>query len=49
VASFAGAGTALLEATREQGQEGVVAKRLQSIYLPGRRDQELAQDQARPA
>jgi ATP-dependent DNA ligase len=37
VASFAGAGTALLEATREQGQEGVVAKRLQSIYLPGRR------------
>jgi bifunctional non-homologous end joining protein LigD len=37
VASFAGAGTALLEATREQGLEGVVAKRLQSTYLPGRR------------
>ena len=37
VASFAGAGSALLEATREQGLEGVVAKRLQSIYLPGRR------------
>jgi ATP-dependent DNA ligase len=37
VASFAGAGTALLEATREQGLEGVVAERLQSIYLPGRR------------
>ena len=37
VASFAGAGTALLEATREQGLEGVVAKRLQSVYLPGRR------------
>jgi len=30
VASFAGAGTALLAATREQGLEGVVAKRLQS-------------------
>jgi ATP-dependent DNA ligase len=37
VASFAGAGSALLEATREQGLEGVVAKRLQSTYLPGRR------------
>ena len=37
VASFAGAGAALLEATREQGLEGVVAKRLQSTYLPGRR------------
>ena len=34
MASFAGAGTALLTATRE---EGVVAKRLQSTYLPGRR------------
>ena len=31
------AGTALLAATREQGLEGVVAKRLQSPYLPGRR------------
>ena len=37
VASFAGAGTALLAATREQGLEGVVAKKLQSTYLPGRR------------
>jgi bifunctional non-homologous end joining protein LigD len=37
VGSFAGAGTALLAATREQGLEGVVAKRLQSRYLPGRR------------
>jgi len=37
VASFAGTGTALLAATREQGLEGVVAKRLQSTYLPGRR------------
>jgi bifunctional non-homologous end joining protein LigD len=37
VASFAGAGTALLTATREQGLEGVVAKRLRSTYLPGRR------------
>jgi bifunctional non-homologous end joining protein LigD len=37
VASFPGAGTALLEATREQGLEGVVAKKLQSTYVPGRR------------
>ena len=37
VASFAGAGTALLAATREQGLEGVVAKRLASTYQPGRR------------
>ena len=35
VASFAGAGTALLAATGEQGLEGVVAKKLQSTYLPG--------------
>src|ERR1700759_1247042 len=32
-----GAGTALLEATREQGLEGVVAKRLDCRYEPGRR------------
>jgi bifunctional non-homologous end joining protein LigD len=32
-----GDGAALLEATREQGLEGVVAKRLESRYLPGRR------------
>ena len=32
-----GAGTALLQATREQGLEGVVAKRLDSSYEPGRR------------
>ena len=37
VASFPGTGIALLAATREQGLEGVVAKRLQSTYLPGRR------------
>src|SRR5918992_668487 len=37
VGSFPGTGTALLAATREQGLEGVVAKRLQSPYLPGRR------------
>ena len=34
MASLPGAGTALLAATREQG---VVAKRLHSLYLPGRR------------
>jgi len=33
-----GQGTALLEATREQGLEGIVAKRLDSRYAPGRRD-----------
>jgi bifunctional non-homologous end joining protein LigD len=32
-----GGGQALLEATREQGLEGVVAKRLDSRYEPGRR------------
>jgi bifunctional non-homologous end joining protein LigD len=37
VGSFTGDGTALLAATRDQGLEGVVAKRLQSTYLPGRR------------
>ena len=48
VASFAGAGTALLTATREQGLEGVVAKRLQ--HLPPRpADPQLAQDHALPA
>jgi bifunctional non-homologous end joining protein LigD len=37
VGSFPGAGTALLAATAEQGLEGVVAKRLRSAYLPGKR------------
>lgn len=32
-----GDGAALLEATREQGLEGIVAKRLESPYEPGRR------------
>src|SRR5437588_6976213 len=32
-----GEGTRLLEATREQGLEGVIAKRLDSRYEPGRR------------
>lgn len=32
-----GEGTALLQATREQGLEGVIAKRLDSRYQPGRR------------
>lgn len=32
-----GDGAALLEATREQGLEGIVAKRLESVYEPGRR------------
>ena len=37
VASFPGAGAELLAATLQQGLEGVVAKRLDSPYLPGRR------------
>jgi bifunctional non-homologous end joining protein LigD len=32
-----GNGAALLEATREQGLEGLIAKRLDSVYEPGRR------------
>jgi bifunctional non-homologous end joining protein LigD len=36
-AAHPGAGSGLLEATREQGLEGVVAKRLDSRYEPGRR------------
>ena len=32
-----GGGAALLEASRDQGLEGVMAKRLDSPYLPGRR------------
>jgi bifunctional non-homologous end joining protein LigD len=34
-----GEGSALLEATREQGLEGVIAKRLDSRYTPGRRSE----------
>ncbi|MBS1869254.1 MAG: DNA ligase D [Actinobacteria bacterium] len=37
-AHHVGNGSALLAATREQGLEGVVAKRLDSRYAPGRRD-----------
>src|SRR4051812_2470565 len=35
--AFAGGGQALLDATREQGLEGIVAKRRDTKYLPGRR------------
>ncbi len=35
--SFAGAGADVLAASREHGFEGIVAKRRQSRYLPGRR------------
>jgi bifunctional non-homologous end joining protein LigD len=34
----AGEGSALLQATREQGLEGIVAKRLDSRYTPGKRE-----------
>ena len=40
-----GGGAALLAATREQGLEGVVAKRLDCPYEPGRRERRLAQGQ----
>ena len=36
-AAHTGEGQALLDATREQGLEGIVAKRLESRYEPGRR------------
>ncbi|MFC6009794.1 ATP-dependent DNA ligase [Nocardia lasii] len=32
-----GPGTAAMELSREQGQEGIVAKRLDSVYQPGKR------------
>jgi bifunctional non-homologous end joining protein LigD len=35
--NYVGEGTALFEATREQHLEGIVAKRLDSFYTPGRR------------
>jgi bifunctional non-homologous end joining protein LigD len=34
-----GEGSALLQATREQGLEGIIAKRLDSRYTPGRRSE----------
>jgi bifunctional non-homologous end joining protein LigD len=37
-AHHVGLGSALLDATREQGIEGIVAKRLNSRYAPGQRD-----------
>ena len=41
-----GGGQALLEATAAQGLEGVVAKRLDSRYEPGRAHRGVAEDQA---
>jgi bifunctional non-homologous end joining protein LigD len=35
--AFAGGGEALLDATRQQGLEGILAKKRDSKYLPGRR------------
>lgn len=37
--SFTGGGAAVAQASREQGLEGVVAKRLTSVYQPGRRSE----------
>jgi bifunctional non-homologous end joining protein LigD len=39
-ANHRGDGRALLELTRDRGLEGLVAKRLESPYVPGRRSQE---------
>lgn len=39
-ASVVGEGSAMLQATRELGLEGVVAKRLDSSYTPGRRSRD---------
>ena len=43
-----GQGRALLEASREQGLEGVIAKRLDSIYEPGRRSRAWLKVKNRP-
>ena len=45
----AGEGTALLGATRDQGLEGIVAKRLSSVYVPGRRSQDWRKVKNRPS
>ncbi|MBW3615092.1 MAG: non-homologous end-joining DNA ligase [Actinobacteria bacterium] len=39
-AAHLGSGTAVLEASRSGGLEGVVAKRVSSLYLPGRRSRD---------
>ena len=44
-----GDGKAMLEASASQGLEGVVAKRLDSPYEPGRAQRRLAEDQEPPA
>jgi bifunctional non-homologous end joining protein LigD len=43
-----GEGRALLKASREQGLEGVIAKRLDSIYEPGRRSRAWLKVKNRP-
>ena len=47
-ASHRGDGKALLELTEQRGLEGVVAKRLDSRYLPGQALRRLAEGQERP-
>ena len=47
-AHHVGDGAALLAASKAQGLEGIVAKRLDSQYLPGRRSQGLGEGQERP-
>ena len=44
-AHFVGEGTALLAASKEQQLEGIVAKRLDSRYVPGGRRRRVAEDQ----
>jgi len=43
-----GDGAALLQATRARGMEGVVAKRLDSVYEPGRRSRAWVKVKAKP-
>ena len=47
-AHHVGDGAGLLEASRAQGLEGIIAKRLDCPYAPGRRSQRLGEGQERP-
>ena len=41
-------GKALFELTKEKGMEGIIAKRKGSLYRPGKRTSDLAQNQSAP-
>ena len=44
-----GDGAGLLAVTKDQGLEGIVAKRLQSLYVPGRRSRDWVKVKHRPS